>query len=274
MIDIDFVFLQPKTIGEAIQAYETHLAEGKSVMYYGGGTEFISRSRHGEIDVDVVIDVTHSQELQTYEIQHEKLVIGAGVTLSSVTDHVLFPLLSKVARGIATRTARNKITIGGNLCSHLPYKEAILPFLLAESTIIIATGKGLVERPIEKLVELGGNEFLVQILTDKEMVKMPFTHVKRTRQSIINYPIVTMATMDVNRHLRVAVSGLLEEPIRSKEMEEILNLRDDTTRKLSEEGLKAMTDNVMEDALATKDYRGFVFKNLLQQVLAERKGIL
>lgn len=274
MIDFDFTFLQPKTIGEAIQAYKTYTDEGKKVMYFGGGTEFISRSRHGEIDVDVVIDVKQLQGLKTYEIQNDKLVIGAGVTLSTITDHVLFPLLSKVARGIATRTARNKITVGGNLCSDLPYKEAYLPFLLVDSTIIVATEAGLVERSIKELPQLKQGEFLVQIVTDKEMVKMPSTHVKRTRQSEINYPVVTLATMDVNRHLRVAISGLCDEPIRSNEMEEILNLRDDTTGKLTEEGLQTIAEKIIDDALATKEYRGFVFKILLQQVLAERKGIL
>lgn len=271
MIDFDFAFLQPKTIEEALQAYKTHVDKGKKVIYFSGGTEFISRSRHGEMDADVLIDVKGIQDCQTYEIQNEKLVIGAGVTLSTVTDHVLFPLLSKVVRGIATRTARNKITVGGNLCSNLSYKEAYLPFLLAESTAVIATEKGLVGRPMEELPGLGDGEFLVQILTDKKMVEMPFTHVKRTRKSQINYPIVTMATMDVNRQLRVAVSGLCEKPIRSKKVEEILNLKDGTEKELSEEGLNAISENVIDDALATRDYRRFVCKTLLQQVLAERK---
>lgn len=274
MIDFDFTFLQPKTIEEAHKMYRTHSNEGKKAMYFNGGTEFISRSRHGEIDVDCVIDIKDIPDCQVNGIMESNLVIGAGVTLSALTDQDHFPLLSRVIRGIATKTARNKITIGGNLCSHLPYKEAFLPFLLAESTVVIATEKGLVKRPVEKLAELNEGEFLVQIITDKEMLKMPFTHVKRTRQSQINYPILTMATLEVNCHLRVAMSGLCKEPIRSKEMEAVLNSKDGTTKEIAGKGLKTISESVMDDDLATGEYREFVCKTLLQQVLTERKETL
>lgn len=271
MVDFDFTFLQPKTIKEAQRAYRTYTDDGKKVMYFGGGTEFISRARHGEMNVDIVIDIKHIPECQVYEVIDGELVIGAGVTLSTVTDHDLFPLLSSVIRKIATRTARNKISIGGNVCSDLPYKEVCLPFLLAESHLIIATEEGLVERSMKELTKLKADEFIVQIITDEEMVKKPFFHVKRTRQSQINYPIVTMATMEVNRHLRVAMSGLYDEPIRSKKMEEVINQKEGTTEELSKEGLKIISKNVIDDDLASKDYRRFVFKTILQQILAERK---
>lgn len=274
MIDFDFTFLQPQTIEEAHQAYRTHSADGKRVMYFGGGTEFISRARHNEIAADIVIDVKHIPECQVYEFRSGTLSIGAGITLSILTDYVLFPLLSTVVRGIATRTARNKITVGGNLCSDLPYKEAYLPFLLADSTAVIAAEGELVERPINELTELKDGEFLVQITTDEKLVKMPFSHVKRTKQSDINYPIVTIATLEVEHQLRAAMSGLCGEPIRSKKIESLLDVQDGKLEELSEEGLKAIPEAVIDDELASKGYRSFVFKTLLEQILRERKDAL
>lgn len=258
MIDFDFFYLQPKTIEEAYETYKTYSDNGKSVMYFNGGTEFISRSRHNEIDVDIVIDIKHIPECQTYKLEDGKLFIGASVSLSTLSDEMLFPLLSNIARGIATRTARNKITVGGNLCSNLPYKEVCLPFFLAESTMVIASEKGVVKRPITQLMDLSDDEFVVQIITNEAMTQLPYSYVKRTRQSSINYPIITMATMDMNDDLSVAVSGLCEVPIHY--------------RNVFSEGTELdVSEPIMNDELATKEYREFVFKSLLRQVIKERR---
>lgn len=253
MIDFDFTYLQPKTIEEAYMTYQSHVNNGNVVMYFNGGTEFISRARHHEIDADIVIDIKHIPECQTYKLEDGKLYIGASVSLSMVSDQMFFPLLSRVARGIATRTARNKITVGGNLCSHLPYKEISLPFLLADSTMVIVTEQGVVKRPMTEFDQLKDDEFLVQIITEEEMTLQPFTYKKRTRQSHINYPIVTLASMEHNDQLSVAVSGLCDVPIY------LHNVHDDTGLDISE--------TIIDDELATKEYRKFVYQTLLHQVL-------
>lgn len=268
MIDFDYLFIQPTTITEATDAYETYSAEGKKVIYFGGGTEFISRSRHGEIAADVVIDVKKIPECGAYTVAQEELIIGAGVSLNTVADGGLFPLLSDVIRRIATRTARNKITIGGNLCSALPYKEACLPFLLADSRLVVATKTGLVERPITQLFPLRNDEFLVQIKTAKEMVNIPYSHEKRTSQSTINYPVVTMAAMVVDGQVRVALSGVYEEPIRLEKLEALLNGEGESAEELTK---SLVFDRILDDALATKGYREFVCETMFQQLWTERK---
>lgn len=47
------------------------------------------------------------------------MIFGAGVTLTELEDKNLFPLLSKSASEVADHTARNKITLGGNICGHI-----------------------------------------------------------------------------------------------------------------------------------------------------------
>ena len=44
---------------------------------------------------------------------------------------------------MADHTARGKITLGGNICAQIFYREAVLPFLLADSEVIIAGPKGM-----------------------------------------------------------------------------------------------------------------------------------
>jgi xanthine dehydrogenase molybdenum-binding subunit len=180
-------------------------------------------------------------------------------------------MLAQVARGIATRTERNKITVGGNLLSDLPYREAILPFLLAESEAVIATEKGLIKRSIEKLNEMDEGEFLVQIITDSAVTKAPFTYVKRTRQSRVNYPIVTTTSVQLDSEVRVAISGLCHHPIRSRKMEEVMRDSKASRAELMDKLHKTVPAEVIDDELATRAYRSFVFEQTMEPMLAKRR---
>src|SRR5699024_2192124 len=143
MIPYDFKFYSPPTVEEAIDIFLTSDADGLTPMYFNGGTEFISRARKGEIAVDVVIDVKGIDFCQAHFLRDGELTIGSSITLNALISNNFYPLLSEVARAIATNTARNKITVGGNMQSHLPYKETMLPFLLANSELLIAGKYGL-----------------------------------------------------------------------------------------------------------------------------------
>src|SRR5690625_4959595 len=123
MISFDFEFYQPTTIVNAINLFQQVKSTGKKVMFYGGGTEFISRARRNEINVDVVIDLKEIPECNVFDRENDEFIIGSTVTLNQIADEKMFPLLGDVCKEIATRTERNKITIGGNVVSNLPCKE-------------------------------------------------------------------------------------------------------------------------------------------------------
>lgn len=172
MIAFNFEFYSPPTVEEAVELFNMTKSEGNVPMYYSGGTEFISRARRQEIKADVVINLKEIKECQSLLVDEEELIIGSAVTLTKIIEHNLFPLLSKVAQSIATRTARNKITVGGNMMSHLPYKEALLPFLLANSDLVIASETGMQRVNIHDIytnrLDIKDEEWIVQIITPKK----------------------------------------------------------------------------------------------------------
>src|SRR5699024_8267508 len=173
-------------------------------------------------------------------------------------------------------TARNKITVGGNLVSYLPYKEAILPFLLADSKAIIATRNGLEERYISQVisdkVHLHEEEFILQLITNENMVQQPFFTKKRTKQSNVNYPIVTTASIHVNGAIRFACSGLCEYPFRINEMDEVLNNRSLTMEERMEKVIMLLPKPVLDDMHASKRYRTFILKRLLMKMMEQMEG--
>ncbi|WP_178076322.1 FAD binding domain-containing protein, partial [Pseudomonas sp. 2822-15] len=81
-----------------------------------------------------------------------------------------FPLLTKTSKDVADHTARTKITLGGNICGNIFYREVVLPFLLTDSQVIIAGPKGYrtesINHIFNQVLQLERGEFLVQIVTN------------------------------------------------------------------------------------------------------------
>jgi CO/xanthine dehydrogenase FAD-binding subunit len=129
VISYDFDYYKPVSIDEALQLYRSLQGEGKQPVYYSGGTEIITLGRVNRIVTGAVIDLKGIPECLALQMENDQLVIGAAVTLTTVQESNLFPLLSKVISEIAEHTARNKITLGGYICGNIYYREAVLPLL-------------------------------------------------------------------------------------------------------------------------------------------------
>ena len=104
MIAFNFVYCKPNTLQEAAEAFETLEREGKSPVYYGGGSEIITMSRAGSISPGGVIDLKAIPECNVLERNEEELTLGGGVSLHAIRESKLFPLLGTAAGRIADHT--------------------------------------------------------------------------------------------------------------------------------------------------------------------------
>jgi|SRR5699024_7678204 len=272
MISFDFEYKKPQTWKDAINEYMKQREAGKNSMYFAGGTEFISRARMNEVQPDVIIDINSIPECRTLTQTSSTIIIGAAVTLTDIIEANLFPLLSEVARNIATKTARNKITLGGNIMSNLPYKEALLPLLVASSNVTIATKNGLENRCISEVFSesnhLKDEQFIVQINTDVAIAKQPFYKEKRTKQSSVNYPILTSSALFVDGEARVAFSGLCDFPFRLKTIDNIISDRTTSEDMRVQNILNSIPAPILDDMNASERYRSFVFKQMLMKIMS------
>lgn len=267
MINFDFDFVQPSAVEIAIKTF--YADEDKKKMYVSGATEFISRARMCEITPRVVIDTKFIPECNVFEQNEEHIIIGSAVPLNKIIDANPFPLLTDVCRGIASRTARNKITLGGNLLSDLPYRETMLPLLLANSQLVIATSNGIEKRNMDEIGKLAEGELLLQTITDKQYLNVPYQYRRKTRQSNLNYPIITAAALREGDIWRFAFSGLCHEPLCERKLNEKINAID----------LKSVADmsglvdyvpgEVLDDMNASRGFRTYLFRVLLHQMIIE-----
>ena len=182
-------------------------------------------------------------------------------------------MLTKTASEVADHTARGKITLGGNICAQIFYREAVLPFLLADSQVVLVGPEGVRVVPINDIfheqLQLGHGEVFVQIATEKQAIEARFISIKRRQQWETGYPLVTIAGLVVNGEVRVAISGLCPFPFRSKEMEAWLNNSQIPLEERVTGALGVLPKPILDDVEGSADYRLFVLKNLLLDVVAE-----
>jgi 4-hydroxybenzoyl-CoA reductase subunit beta len=150
MITKEKIYLQPKTVNEALAAANKHTDEFR---YAAGGTDVFVNKFQGNDISECIIDITGIDELNSVKHSDGHLNIGALVKLKDLSKHEIilneFPALIEAANSVGTPLIRAAATIGGNiLCENRCifynqsewWREAIGYCLKCEGDTCIATG--------------------------------------------------------------------------------------------------------------------------------------
>lgn len=276
LLPFNIDYYKPKSIEEAVELFFLLKRDHKRALYYSGGTEILTLGRLNLLHFDAVIDIKTVKECLVFDFYQNRLVSGAALPLTLIEEKNLFPLLSAVAKGVADHTARNKITLGGNICGQIFYREAVLPFLLCDSDVVIAGENGIETRSIHSIFngefQLAEGQFVIQLLTEQAYTSMPFVSLKKRQQWETGYPLLTVSSIKVENRLRFAFSGVCPYPFRSKEMEDALNQTNMSLENRIQQALESLPDHVLDDIEGSREYRLFVLKNTLEDIILELEG--
>lgn len=271
MISFNFDYYKPTSIDEAVEAFRYLDSIGKQPLYYNGGTEIITFARVNSINTGGVIDIKEIPECNVLVINQDYLVIGSSVTLSQISDSNYYPLLGRVSMEIADRTARNEITIGGNICGRIQFREAVLPLLISDCFAVTAGGKGIKTYHLDNVfngkLKLQPDEFLVQIIIPAEYISLPGINIKRRRQSTVGYPLISIAAVRKDEQIRFAISGLSSFPFRSIEMEDEINKYDLPKDIRIQNAINSIPYPVKDDLFGSAEYRKLLLQNALLEII-------
>jgi len=273
MIPFDFIYCRPDTLLEATSVFSQLEEQALSPVYYSGGSEIITMSRAGSIAPGAVIDLKSIPECLALEPLPDKLVIGAANTLNTIRESKLFPLLATACGRVADHTNQCRITLGGNLCGTIIYRETSLPLMLSEAEVVLCSAAGTrvvrFHDVFRQRMLLNRGEFVAQVHIPAWALHLPCTHIKKTAQEKIDYPLVNVTAMVRGDTLLVAFSGLCAFPFRSPEIEQILNDRSVSmqARVAAVPGL--LPEAAHSDVEGSGAYRLFVLKHTLQNLLEE-----
>ncbi|RTZ54737.1 xanthine dehydrogenase [Bacillus sp. SAJ1] len=269
MIPFNFEYMKVYTIQEAVSLYQHFLLSGKTPMYFGGGTEIITLGRTSSLFTDAVIDINGIPECNILLEREQKLILGSCISLTQSVYQDSFPLLSKTAIEIADQTARNKISLGGNICSNIRFKEGILPFLITDSNVVIANEGGIREIPIKDAFneeyQLPAGTLLVQLLVDEEYINAPYYAKKIRTIGTVGYPVISINAIKINGRLKIAVSGISLLPIHEETIDNRLNNRQLAYKDRIKEAIDAWPKPIIDDIQGSADYKKYLLeKNLLE----------
>jgi len=225
MIHTHITYVRPDSLEEAMQAWTSYTNENANgVHYLAGGTEITTGTRDHKYAPRVLIDIKALEEMNLFETKDGKLLVGAALSLNAIRDSRKFPLLSATLRGIADRTTRNRLSLGGNLAGRLPYREAALPLLLADAVVNTISPVGLERRsrPFRALcgkrLELQDGELLLNFTIAPECLQSKWKHYRATSSATVDYPVLTACFMRKpslhgEHSIQVAFSGLNPYPV-------------------------------------------------------------
>ena len=112
----EFNYHQPRSLKQATKA----LADlGNDVMLVAGGTDVYPKMKRGQFTPRNLVSLRALRELKGIRQSKEGLWIGAGESLTAVSNHRVIakhlPALAHAAESVSTPQLRNMGTIGGNV---------------------------------------------------------------------------------------------------------------------------------------------------------------
>lgn len=273
MIPANFIYIRPDCLSQAAIAFAQMQKEGRAPLYYGGGSEIITMARAGSISPGAVIDIKSIPECNVLGLSGDKLIIGAAVTLSTIKESRLFPLLGTACGRISDHTNQCRITLGGNLCGTIIYREASLPLMLSDAELLLYGPEGAkicaFNTIFNRRKQLKPGEFVVQVHIPATAINLPYIHVKKAAQEKMDYPLVNVTALRVGEEIRVAFSGFGSYPFRDFEVERALNDRGNSPKSRLDAAMAILSQQAHTDSEGSGAYRVFVLRNILEGMLEE-----
>jgi CO/xanthine dehydrogenase FAD-binding subunit len=218
MIAFEFDFERPGTPQAAFERWNEAVKHKQTPLYYSGGTEIVTGMRKGTIKADLLIDL---KSIETYTSLGEgkspmtkgALWLGGGVTLGELARIWPETLLSEVAGGIADHSVRNTLTLGGNVCGRLAYREICLALLTLEADVVLFGAGGYVRKALaevfHKRLDLEPGQILMGFELNVETLYVcRYFRRRRQKQNQIDYPICHTVVVRHGDRFRAAVSGV------------------------------------------------------------------
>ncbi|MCL2812697.1 MAG: FAD binding domain-containing protein, partial [Clostridia bacterium] len=271
----DFAYAQPDSPQQAVALFQEYIRP----LYYGGGSEIITMCRAGAIAPNAIIDLKQIPEMNVLNVQNGYLVVGGCVPLRAIKDAGLFPLFGLICGRIADHTNQCRITLGGNLCGTISYRETVLALLLTDATVVLFGPKGgrimsvhsIFDARIGRL-RLEPGELVLQVCIPIAFLGLPFAHIKKTAGEKIDYPLLSLSAIACPEGIRFAFSGLLPHPFRSVEMEKALNDCSVAMDQRLDNALACLPGLPVTDYQGSGEYRRFVLRQTLGQALEVLEG--
>lgn len=255
------------------------LAASRSARFLGGGTLVMRAVNEADQSFDTVIRVRDTV-LRDIRAESERVVIGAGVTMTAVIAHRDLAFLAPVARAVGGPAIRTMATVGGNLFAASPYGDFAAALLALGATVEVvgAAGRGVAIEDFLRDRDRNPGPLVQSVTVPRPRDPAAFRFLKVTRVKPKGVSVMSIAAWlpqsgGRTAGARVAYGAMGPAPVRAVAVERVLEGQPldaatiERAAAVATEGLDPPTD-----ALASSWYRRQVAGVHLKRLLtAERR---
>ena len=132
-------YFAPTSLDQAVEC----LKDG-DVTILAGGTDLTPQSQAGRIKIKhTLMNIRHIPQLSGITLEGKEIRIGALATITEIMQHPLIrqhlPVLVDACNHFASDQIRNAATIGGNICNASPAGDTLVPLLVLDATVELAS---------------------------------------------------------------------------------------------------------------------------------------
>src|SRR5256885_6041196 len=145
--------LTPHTLDEALRLR----ADIPGAVPIEGGTDLMVDLNFDRRRPEAMLNLNEVHELRGWSRENGSLRLGAGLTFTEIEQSELaslLPALAEAARTVGSPQIRNRGTIGGNLGTASPARDALPPLLIEAAQVELANVRGTRRLPLAELLVL------------------------------------------------------------------------------------------------------------------------
>jgi xanthine dehydrogenase small subunit len=222
-------FLRPVELGEALHLSKTH----PRATLIAGGTDLMVYANQRYRRYDTLIALDALPELKTFEWGERELVLGAGLSLSEIEQHLHHAdtehelgLLQQLLPLFSSRLIRNRATLGGNLITASPIGDSAPALLALDAELTLCGPKGLRRVPLDGFFlgyrepALEPGEIVVSVHVPRPLARVQrfYKASKRVLDDISTVAAAFCLELDAGGNvlrLRMAYGGVAATPLRA-----------------------------------------------------------
>jgi CO/xanthine dehydrogenase FAD-binding subunit len=221
-------FLQPTTLGEALEAKAAH----PDAVPLAGGTDLMVELNFDRRRPLVLMDLTRVEDLAQWAESDGRIRLGAGVTFSRVINELgtRLPGLAMASRTVGSPQIRNRGTVGGNLGTASPAGDAHPPLLAAEADVEVASTRGVRVIPVAdfytgvKRNALAPDELITAILITPPSGPQQFSKIGTRNAMVIAVSAFALALHPERHRVGTGIGSAAPTPRRARDAEVFLAL--------------------------------------------------
>lgn len=263
-----FDYVAARSIEEACAALAQHPDEAKLIA---GGQSLLRVMKFRLIAPSYLIDLKTVPDLDYVEDRPDGLRIGALATSAKVlrTDAVRrgYPVLADAVAEIASEAVRNWGTLAGNVCVGHTASDPAAALLALGATVSVTGPKKKRDISMQDFfrghlaTDLDPTEVVTEIRVDRQPDGCGMAYFAHTGRQAMETPLISVAAivkLEAGRcsHVRIALAGAAETPIRAIGAEQLLQGQKPDDKAISAVAEKAREEcSPDSDVYASADYR-------------------